>query len=62
MKFEVQPKPKKNIDTIVQTIRFNGDSYNKIYDLSIKYNVSFNYIVNQMIKYAIDNMEENENE
>lgn len=50
--------PDKKKDTIIQTIRFSGMDYDIIQDLSIKYGISFNYIVNEMIKYAIKNMED----
>ena len=58
MKFKVIVHNKTKKDTITQTIRFDGKDFDMIMDLSIKYNVSFNYIVNQMIKYAIKNMED----
>lgn len=57
-KFKIVVPNKRKKDTITQTIRFSGEDYDKIQELAIKYNVSFNYIVNQMIKYAIENMEE----
>lgn len=58
MKFKVIVPNKTKKDTITQTIRFDGKDFDMIMDLSIKYNVSFNYIVNQMIKFAIKNMED----
>ena len=56
--FEIKVPTKKKKDTLTQTIRFSGNDYDIIQELSIKYNVSFNYIVNEMIKYALKNMEE----
>ena len=57
-KFKIVVPDKKKKDTITQTIRFSGEDYDKIQELVIKYNVSLNYIVNQMIKYALEHMEE----
>ena len=57
-KFKIVIPNKKKKDTIIQTIRFSGTDYDTIQELAIKYGVSFNYIVNEMIKYAIKNMEE----
>lgn len=51
---EIQPKqPKK--DTITQTIRFGGDTYDLLMELADKNNVSFNNIVNQIIEYVLKN-------
>lgn len=57
MKFKIK-LPTGNKDTLTRTIRFDGYSYDMIELLANKYNVSFNYIVNEMIKYALKNMEE----
>ena len=57
-KFKLVIPDKKKKDTIIQTIRFSGMDYDIIQELAIKYGVSFNYIVNEMIKYAIKNMED----
>lgn len=57
MKFKIKV-PTGNKDTLTRTIRFDGYSYDMIELLANKYNVSFNYIVNEMIKYALKNMEE----
>lgn len=56
-KFKIVVPDKKKKDTIIQTIRFSGEDYDIIQELAIKYGVSFNYIVNEMIKYAIKNMD-----
>ena len=56
--FEIKVPTKKKKDTLTQTIRFSGDDYDIIQELAEKYDLSFNYIVNQMIKYAIENMKE----
>lgn len=44
-------------NTLCRTIRFDGVDYTIIEELAIKTGHSFNYIVKQMIKYAIKNME-----
>lgn len=57
-KFKIVVPDKKKKDTIIQTIRFSGEDYDVVQELAIKYGVSFNFIVNEMIKYAIKNMED----
>lgn len=57
-KFKIVIPDKKKKDTIIQTIRFSGEDYDVLQELAIKYGVSFNFIVNEMIKYAIKNMED----
>ena len=57
-KFKLVIPDKKKKETIIQTIRFSGEDYDVLQELAIKYGVSFNFIVNEMIKYAIKNMED----
>ena len=51
-------KPKRNNDTITRTIRMNGTTFDKITDLADKHEVSFNYLVNQLIEYGLSNIED----
>ena len=49
---------KKKEECFNKTIRLPEDVINKIENLSLKNNVSFNKIVLDMINFALDNMEE----
>ena len=51
-------KKQKSSDTITRTIRFSGSAYDKITDLAEEENVSFNYIVNQIIEYGLKVLDE----
>jgi len=44
------------INKVPFSIRVDENDYNIIHKLSIKNNRSYNFIINLMIKYAIDNM------
>lgn len=47
----------KGKDTITRTIRFSGSDYDKICEIAEKYNISFNNVVNQLISFAIKNLD-----
>lgn len=47
----------KSKDTITRTIRFSGSDYDKICEIAEKYNISFNNVVNQLISFAIKNLD-----
>lgn len=49
---------KKSNDTITRTIRMNGKTFDKINELAEKNNLSFNSVVNQIIEYGLENLEE----
>lgn len=49
---------KKTKDSITRTIRMSGDSYDRISEIADKSNISFNNVVNQLIEYALNNIEE----
>ena len=51
-------KSTKNSDTITKTIRMNGLTFDKIMELAEKYDLSFNNVINQIIEYGLDNLEE----
>lgn len=44
-------------DTINRTIRFKGENYDRIMELSAATGASFNRIVNQCVEYALANYE-----
>lgn len=46
-------------DTLSRTIRMSGKTYDDITALAEEYHISFNSIVNQMIEYALENLEKN---
>ena len=48
----------KNTDTITRTIRISGDTFDKIMELADSNNISFNNVVNQIIEYGLDNLED----
>ena len=49
---------KKGIDTITRTIRINGHTFDRITEIAEKNNISFNNVINQIIEYGLNNMEE----
>ncbi len=51
-------RPKRSSDTITRTIRINGRSYDKINELADKHQISFNAVINQIIEYGLENLEE----
>lgn len=45
-------------DTITRTIRISGDTFDKITELAEKNGLSFNSVVNQIIEYGLENIQE----
>ena len=50
---------KKSNDTITITIRISGKTFDKINDLAEKNDLSFNSVINQIIEYGLENLDEN---
>lgn len=48
----------KRNDTITRTIRISGKTFDKINDLAEKNNISFNSVINQIIEFSLENLEE----
>ena len=48
----------KNNDTITRTIRISGTTFDQINELDEKNNLSFNNVVNQLIEYGLNNLED----
>jgi len=48
----------KRIDTITRTIRVSGTTFDKINSLAEKNKLSFNSVVNQILEYGLENIEE----
>lgn len=51
-------KSSKSNDTITRTIRISGTTFDKITELSEKNSLSFNSVINQIIEYGLNNLEE----
>jgi len=51
-------KGSRGKDTISRTIRWNGDIYDRLMELSDKNNVSFNRIVNDAVRFALDRLDD----
>ncbi len=49
---------KKNNDAITRTIRMSGKNFDKINELAEKNEISFNSVMNQIIEYGLNNLEE----
>ena len=43
---------------VQKTIRFTEEVYQKLHEISVRENVSFNALVLQCCRYALDNMEQ----
>ena len=51
-------KSTKNNDTITRTIRISGKTFDRINELAEKNDLSFNNVINQIIEYGLENLEE----
>ena len=51
-------KPQKSNDTVTRTIRMSGKTFDKINELSEKNEISFNSVINQIIEFGLENLEE----
>lgn len=51
-------KEQKGNDTVTRTIRFSGATFDKISELADKNGISFNSVINQIIEYGLNNLEE----
>lgn len=56
--FKIEKNVKSN-DTVTRTIRISGSTFDKINELAEKNGLSFNNVINQIIEYGLDNLEEN---
>lgn len=55
--FKIEKSVKSN-DTVTRTIRISGSTFDKINELAEKNSLSFNNVINQIIEYGLDNLEE----
>lgn len=49
---------RKSTDTISRTIRISGEIFDRITNLAEENNISFNNVINQIIEYGLNNLEE----
>ena len=54
MEFTISKKEKKNYEQF--TTRFETENMDRLRQISSKYNVSINSLINECVKYALDNM------
>jgi len=57
-KLKIKKEIKRN-DTITRTIRLSGEIFDKISSLAEKNDISFNNVINQIIEYGLQNLDEN---
>ena len=58
MGFKVKPQISKAEPSLNKTLRLKETMINEIQELANKKDVSFNYLVSQMLQYCLDNLEE----
>ena len=51
-------KEQKNNDTVTRTIRISGTTFDKINELAKKNEISFNSVINQIIEFGLQNLDE----
>lgn len=49
-------------DSITRTIRLSGKSFDKISQIAEEHEISFNNVINQIIEYGLEHMDENSKE
>lgn len=55
--FKIEKNIKSN-DTVTRTIRISGSTFDKISELAEKNKLSFNNVINQIIEFGLENLEE----
>ena len=56
-KLKIIKEIKRN-DTITRTIRLSGEIFDKISSLAEENDISFNNVINQIIEYGLQNLDE----
>ncbi len=51
-------KEQKSSETVTRTIRMSGATFDKFSELAEKNEISFNSVINQIIEYGLNNLEE----
>lgn len=57
MGFKLQPHSSKTDLSMNKTLRLKEKMINEIQEIADKNNVSFNYVVSQMLQYCLDNLD-----
>ena len=57
-KLKIKKEIKRNY-IITRTIRLSGEIFDKISSLAEKNDISFNNVINQIIEYGLQNLDEN---
>lgn len=60
-KLVIQNNSKGN-DTITRTIRLSGTTFDRIMQIAEDKDISFNNVINQIIEFGLDNLQEIEEE
>ena len=58
MGFQVKPQSSKSEPSLNKTFRLKETMINELQDLANKSDVSFNYLVCQMLQYCLDNLDD----
>ena len=51
-------KDNKGNDTVTRTIRMNGNTFDKVNSLAEKNDISFNSVINQIIEFGLEHLDE----
>ncbi len=60
MGFKIKLSSSRVEPSLNKTLRLKESMINKIQNLADKKDVSFNYLVSQMLQYSLDNLDESE--
>ena len=58
MKFKIKPEKEKSEPSLNKTLRLKETMINQIQDIANKKNISFNYLVTQMLQFSLDNLDD----
>lgn len=58
MGFKIKPQPSRVEPSLNKTLRLKESMINEIQDIADKKDISFNYLVVQMLQYSLDNLED----
>lgn len=58
MGFKIKPQPSRVEPSLNKTLRLKESMINEIQDIADKEDISFNYLVVQMLQYSLDNLED----
>ena len=58
MGFHVKPQSSKSEPSLNKTLRLKESMINELQELANKKDISFNYLVSQMLQYCLDNLDD----